>query len=95
MSGIKDYVEFRSVLEQSITDIEELSKQFPEDEMIASIKRQLAKVHFWTHGGRQVSKEDAAKLSFGVMAGKAVDDINSAMALQLYRIANYIDDTAI
>lgn len=70
----------------------ELCRQYPDDPMLGSIQRQLQYVAEWTHNGKKPSDEQVKRLSFGVMASRAVDEIDQGLAQQLYRLANYLDE---
>ncbi len=49
--------------------------------------------HVYTEGGGKqiVVEELVRKLTFGVMASRAVDDVDRALAEILYSLANYLD----
>jgi hypothetical protein len=68
-----------------------LAMEYRGDTFIESIQRQLKFVYDWTRGGKRPSDENLKKLSFGVMADRAVNDIDPQLAGVLYRLANYLD----
>jgi hypothetical protein len=41
--------------------------------------------------GKWPDAEERRRLSFGVMASKSVDELDSDLAQKLYRLANFID----
>ena len=91
MPPIRDFVEFDSELAKAIGQMNKLAMEYRGDTFIESIQRQLKFVYDWTRGGKRPSEENLTKLSFGVMADRAVNDIDPQLAGVLYRIANYLD----
>jgi hypothetical protein len=91
MPPIRDFAEFESELASAIGQMNKLGMEYRGDTFIESIQRQLKFVYDWTRGGKRPSDENLKKLSFGVMADRAVNDIDPQLAGVLYRLANYLD----
>jgi hypothetical protein len=91
MPPIRDFAEFESELASAIGQMNKLAMEYRGDTFIESIQRQLKFVYDWTRGGKRPSDENLKKLSFGVMADRAVNDIDPQLAGVLYRLANYLD----
>ncbi len=87
----ESFSQFNSLLEEAISRMDQIVQKYPDDPMLQSIKRQVRYVHEWTRNGRRPSKDQVRKLSFGVMASRAVDDIDRHLAQTLYSLANYLD----
>ncbi|HEY6388585.1 MAG TPA: immunity protein Tsi6 family protein [Candidatus Acidoferrum sp.] len=91
MSEILNFAEFDAALARARAGINRLNLTNPGDAFLQSISRQLAFVYEWTRGGKRPTDEQIKKLSFGVMASRAVDELDPELAQELYRLANYLD----
>jgi hypothetical protein len=91
MSEIPNFAEFDAALARARAGINRLNLANPGDVFLQSISRQLAFVFEWTRGGKRPTDEQIKKLSFGVMASRAVDELDPELAQELYRLANYLD----
>jgi hypothetical protein len=91
MSEILNFAEFDAALARARAGINRLNLANPGDAFLQSISRQLAFVYEWTRGGKRPTDEQIKKLSFGVMASRAVDELDPELAQELYRLANYLD----
>jgi hypothetical protein len=91
MSEIPNFAEFDAALARARAGINRLNLANPGDVFLQSISRQLAFVFEWTRGGKRPTDEQIKKLSFGVMASRAVDEFDPELAQELYRLANYLD----
>lgn len=92
MPAISSFAEFDTLLAQARAGMNRLILANPGDTFLASISRQLAFVFEWTRGGKRPSDEQIKKLSFGVMASRAVDELDPELANTLYVLANYLDN---
>ncbi|MGC2814968.1 MAG: immunity protein Tsi6 family protein [Candidatus Acidiferrum sp.] len=92
MSSLTNFNEFDAALAKARAGMNRLNLANPGDAFLQSISRQLAFVFEWTRGGKRPSDEQIKKLSFGVMASKAVDEIDPELAGELYALANYLDN---
>jgi hypothetical protein len=92
MSAIASFAEFDATLARARAGINRLNLENPGDSFLESISRQLAFVFEWTRGGKRPTDEQIKKLSFGVMASRTVDELDSDLAGELYRLANYLDN---
>ena len=91
MTDVPGMKEFRDLLTEAINRMEVLNRDNPDDPMLSSIQRQLHFVQDWTADGKLPSEEQVKKLSFGVMASRAVDELDRQTAKILYSLANYVD----
>jgi len=91
MSEIPNFAEFDAALARARAGINRLNLANPGDVFLQSISRQLAFVFEWTRGGKRPTDEQIKKLSFGVMASRAVDELDPELAQELYRLGNYLD----
>ena len=91
MSELPGMNEFRAMLAEAIPRMDKLSAENSDDPMLASIQRQLHFVDEWTADGKLPTQEQVKKLSFGVMASRAVDELDRPLAQVLYALANYLD----
>jgi hypothetical protein len=94
MAPISNFPEFDAQLERARVGMNQLLNTYPGDSFLESIARQLGFVHEWTRGGKRPTGEQLKKLSFGVMASRAVDELNPDLAQTLYRLANFLDNWA-
>ncbi|MGB2592098.1 MAG: immunity protein Tsi6 family protein [Candidatus Acidiferrum sp.] len=92
MSSLTNFNEFDAALAKARAGMNRLNLANSGDAFLQSISRQLAFVFEWTRGGKRPSDEQIKKLSFGVMASKAVDEIDPELAGELYALANYLDN---
>ncbi|MGB2645373.1 MAG: immunity protein Tsi6 family protein [Candidatus Acidiferrum sp.] len=92
MNSLTNFNEFDAALAKARAGMNRLNLANPGDAFLQSISRQLAFVFEWTRGGKRPSDEQIKKLSFGVMASKAVDEIDPELAGELYALANYLDN---
>lgn len=92
MNSLTNFNEFDAALAKARAGMNRLNLANPGDAFLQSISRQLAFVFEWTRGGKRPSDEQIKKLSFGVMASKAVDEIDPELAGELYAFANYLDN---
>lgn len=90
MAPIQSFAEFDANLGQAMAGINKLVLQTPGDSFLESIQRQLKFVYDWTRGGRRPADEQIQQLSFGVMATRAVDDLDSDLGLILHRLSSYL-----
>lgn len=88
-STILTFAEFWVKLRDAMLDVDALAKTDP-DPMIGSIQRQLQYVAKWTNGGKRPAQADLDKLTFGLMASRAVDDVDRRLAQELYDLASYL-----
>ncbi len=91
MPAIHTFPAFDALLAITMEQMSRLVTEYHGDAFLESIQRQLRFVHDWTRGGQRPTDEQLKKLSFGVMAGRAVEDIDPGIAEHLYRLANYLD----
>lgn len=91
MTAITSLTEFDAVLGKARAGVNRLIGENPGDAFLQSISRQLAAVYDWTRGGKRLTDQQIKKLTFGVMASRNVDDLDSDLASELYRLANYLD----
>ncbi len=91
MSEISNFAQFDAALAHARAGINRLNLANPGDAFLQSIARQLTFVFDWTRGGKRPTDEQIKKLSFGVMASRAVDELDPELAQELYRLANYLD----
>jgi len=91
MSEIPNFAEFDAALARARAGINRLNLANPGDVFLQSISRQLAFVFEWTRGSKRPTDEQIKKLSFGVMASRAVDELDPELAQELYRLGNYLD----
>jgi len=91
MATISNFAEFDTQLAVARGRMNKLAQGNPGDAFLESIVRQLAFVFEWTRGGKRPSDEQIKKLTFGVMASKAVDELDPELANILYALANYLD----
>ena len=89
-SAINSFSEFARRLAEAIVSIDKLAQSDP-DPMVQSIGRQLRFVQQWTQNGQRPAQSDVEKLSFGIMASRAVDETDSRLANGLYELASYVD----
>jgi hypothetical protein len=94
MPPISSFREFLTALDGAIAGMKSLIEKFPGDAFLESILRQITIVREWMQAGKWPNSEERRKLSFGVMASKAVDELDPDLAQLLYRIANFIDQQA-
>jgi len=92
VSAIRNFAEFDSQLAEARVGMNDLLQKYPGDDFLESIARQLGFVYDWTRGGKRPAADQLKKLSFGVMASRAVDELNSDLAQTLYRLANFLDN---
>lgn len=92
MSSLANFDEFDAALAKARAGMNRLNLANPGDAFLQSISRQLAFVFDWTRGGKRPTDEQIKKLSFGVMASKAVDEIAPELAGELYALANFLDN---
>ncbi|MGC1492985.1 MAG: immunity protein Tsi6 family protein [Candidatus Acidiferrum sp.] len=92
MNSLTNFNEFDAALAKARAGMNRLNLANSGDAFLQSISRQLAFVFEWTRGGKRPSDEQIKKLSFGVMASKAVDEIDPELAGELYALANYLDN---
>lgn len=92
MSSLANFNEFDAALANARAGMNRLNLANPGDAFLQSISRQLAFVFEWTRGGKRPTDDQIKKLSFGVMASKAVDEIDPQLAGELYELANYLDN---
>ena len=92
MSAISSFSEFDALLAEARGRMNRLAMDNPGDAFLNSIVRQLAFVFEWTRGGKRPNDEQIKKLSFGVMASRAVDELDPELANRLYQLANYMDN---
>jgi len=90
MAAIQSFEEFRTLLVEAIEGMDGLLETYSEDPMLGSIRRQLEAVAEWTREGHRPTDDQIAKLSFGVMAGKAVDDVDEDLANKIFRVGAYL-----
>ena len=88
-SSIRAIDEFLARLRDAIRDVDILAQR-DSDPMIGSIVRQLRHVEQWTNGGQRPSQTDLDKLTFGLMASRAIDDTDKRLANELYELASYL-----
>lgn len=91
MAEMSNFAEFDTSLAKARGLMNRLILDNRGDSFLDSISRQLAYVFEWTRGGKRPTDEQIKKLSFGVMASRAVDEIDPDLAQLLYDLANYLD----
>jgi hypothetical protein len=89
MPSIISFAEFSQRLDAAMHDIDQLAA-VDQDPMIGSIQRQLRFVKQWTQGGTRPAQQDLDKLSFGIMASRAVHDTDARLAGELYALASFL-----
>jgi hypothetical protein len=92
MPPIRDFAEFDTELGKAMGQMNKLAMEYRGDSFIESIQRQLKFVYDWTRGNKRPPDENLKKLTFGVMADRAVNDIDAELAGRLYRLANFLDN---
>lgn len=88
---IFSFFEFQSRLGQTIEKMKVLAKRYP-DPSYNSIIKQLEFVAQNTTDGKRLRDEDLARLSFGLLASKNVDDTDQPLACELYLLASTLSD---
>jgi Tse6 toxin immunity protein Tsi6 len=91
MQDIKSFKDFDAALAEARGQMNQLVMANPGDDFLDSIVRQLAAVFDWTRGGVRPNDEQIKKLSFGVMASRAVHELDPQLAERLYAVADYLD----
>ena len=86
---IKSFKEFEERLNLSIARMKAIPEEYYEP-MYGSIIRQLEAVREWTRGGIRPKQEDINKLTFGMMASRALYDTDSELAKELFEIADFL-----
>jgi len=92
MNAISNFNEFDALLAGARARMNRLVLDNPGDAFLNSIVRQLGFVFDWTRNGKRPSDEQLKKLSFGVMASRAVDELDPELAALLYQLAGYLDN---
>jgi hypothetical protein len=82
---------FRDDVEAAIAGVAMFVASHPGDQMLRSIKAQLAFVIDWSSGGAHLEDPRLDELNFGVMAAHAVADLDDLLPFSLYSIASEID----
>lgn len=92
MANISSFADFDAALARARAGVNRLNLENPGDAFLQSISRQLTVVYDWTRGGKRPADDQLKKLSFGVMASRAVDELDPDLAADLYALANYLDN---
>ncbi len=91
MMSIQSYLQFRECLARTRTEMRNFVLQYPDDRMLASIEKQLEAVDIWTHNdGVPISQEQLERLNFGLLASKAVEDLDETLADELHDMSSYV-----
>jgi hypothetical protein len=88
-SSISSYTEFDALLRRAIERVDKLCGEMPEEQIILSIKNQLAAVCTWTRNGRKPAQGEKDMLNFGLIASRFLvyDD---ELCSDLFELASYI-----
>jgi hypothetical protein len=92
MTAITSVSDFGAALAEARGQMNNLAMKYPGDDFLDSIVRQLAFVFEWTNGGHRPTDEQIKKLSFGVMASRAVHELDPNLAELLYALADFLDN---
>lgn len=90
MKTVSTIPEFEAALPSAITRVGQLIQDYPGDPMLESIKRQLEHVAIWTQDHRGPADEQLAKLSFGIMASKVVQELDEECAQLLHELSYFL-----
>jgi len=90
MKPVSTIIDFETTLPTAIERMGELIRRFPGDPMLESIQRQLNCVVVWTQGRRRPSDEQIEKLSFGIMASRAVQELDEECADILHELSYFL-----
>lgn len=90
MPPIQSFAEFDAALATAIAGMNRLVMENPGDSFLESIRRQLKFVFDWTRGSNKPTEEQLEKLTFGVMATRAVDDLDPDLGLVLHRLSSFL-----
>jgi hypothetical protein len=91
MAKIQSYPEFERRLQAAIPLVAALAKQAPEREIL-SIHQQLLALETWTRGGQKPTQPQKDDLNFGLLASRAVDEMDPRLAQELYALASFVTD---
>jgi hypothetical protein len=91
MASIQTIADFQLLLATAVANMKQLVAEYHGDVFLESILRQLEFVSEWTRNGQRPTDAQLKKLSFGVMADRAVSDLDPKVAQDLFRLANYLD----
>jgi hypothetical protein len=91
VSEIMTYGEFAGRLKEASSGVRRLIAQYPEDDMLISISRQLDELGGWTAGGRPPSDEQRRGLTVGILAVRAVEDVDEELAQRIYDLAYFVN----
>lgn len=83
---ISSYKEFSRRLDIAIKAMK-VHIQTDSDPAFLSILKQLEHVSLWTAGGARPKQEDINRLSFGMLASRALDDTDQPLAQEMYFLA--------
>lgn len=86
---MKSFKEFEKRLNSSIARMKAIPDEYYEP-MYGSIIRQLEAVREWTQGGVRPKQEDIDKLTFGMMASRALYDTDSELVKELLEITDFL-----
>jgi hypothetical protein len=89
-SSIASFAEFDRRLDAARKAMDALVAQNPGERELASIKAQLDALHGYTRGGRRPSQDEKDRLNFGQLASRYLDDIDGALAGELYELASHV-----
>jgi hypothetical protein len=91
MKAIESFADFDAALAEARGQMNRLVGKYPGDDFLESIVRQLSFVFEWTRDGRRPTDEEIKKLTFGVMASRAVHELDPDLAELLYALADFLD----
>lgn len=89
--SISSRTAFEQNLQQAIQRMQVLPTEY-RDRMTESILVQLQFLQNWVSGGYDLQAPRLDELNFGLLASKAIADIDPELEIQLINLANYIDD---
>jgi hypothetical protein len=89
MARIQSAPELERRLSVAIDRMRRLVSEEP-DPPFQSILAQLEALAGWTEGGASPSAEQRARLDFGQLASRHLDEVDASLAAELYEIASWV-----
>ena len=90
---IVDAIDLSARLTQTINDVRQLSKQFPDRTWLVSILKQLEFVQTHIESGEPIGDSDKQRLNFGLLASKELSGENDTLEDEIHAISNYLRKT--
>lgn len=89
MARIQSAPELERRLSDAVTRMRRLVEEEPE-QPFQSILAQLEALAEWTEGGVSPSAAQRARLDFGRIASRHLDEVDASLASELYEIATWV-----